>query len=201
MTYTTAEELELGRRIQRGDVEARNLLVEANLQVVRANVRRFRGRGVDDEDLRSEGHLGLVRAAEDYDPDYGVRFSTHAHYRVRESMRMAVANQSRTIRVPHHAQRKGRDPFKVSSLDHDVSDQEYEDDDRIAQLVDAVRRLPQVRREVIERSFGLHHGGPETLDAIARRMNCSRDRVRTLRTTTIERLNLDVRPLLAILAG
>ncbi len=96
------EEFELARRIAGGDCEARNRLVQANLGLVGTIAREFRGRGLDYEDLKAEGNLGLIRAAEEFNPRFGTRFSTYAAYWIKQAIRHALINTTSTIRVPAH---------------------------------------------------------------------------------------------------
>ena len=84
------------------DREARNQLVEANLGLVVNVARKFQGRGMVLEDLIGEGNLGLIRAAEKFDPRFGASFSTYAVYWVRDSIGRALMNTASTIRVPAH---------------------------------------------------------------------------------------------------
>jgi RNA polymerase primary sigma factor len=85
-----------------GDQAARNRLVLANLGLVMTIARKFQGHGLALEDLVGEGNLGLIRAAEDFDPDYGTRFTTYAGYWVRQAIRDALINRTATIRLPAH---------------------------------------------------------------------------------------------------
>jgi RNA polymerase primary sigma factor len=92
----------LAARIADGDREARNLLVKANLGLVRRVARRYVGRGLAIDDLVGEGNLGLIRAAEEFDPEGGASFSTYATYWIKQSILSAVMNTADTIRVPAH---------------------------------------------------------------------------------------------------
>jgi len=104
---TLGEELELGRRIRTGDGHARNELIEANLHVVEQVLPKYVAKkGVLADDLKQEGHLGLLRASDSYDPKFGVPFATHARSWVKECMRMHVVNCGHAIRVPHQTTRK-----------------------------------------------------------------------------------------------
>jgi RNA polymerase primary sigma factor len=94
------QERELAYRIEGGDAEARDHLVRANLRLVVSVVRGYTGRGLGIEDLIAEGNLGLLRAAEDFDPSMNTRFSTYATYWVKQSIKRALMNTAKTVRVP-----------------------------------------------------------------------------------------------------
>lgn len=92
----------LAERIARGDVEARNTLVQANLRLVASVARQYLGRGLSLDDLIGEGNLGLIRAAEDFDPAYETSFTTYATCRIREAIMAGLDRTATTIRVPGH---------------------------------------------------------------------------------------------------
>ena len=94
------EERSLAYRIESGDAEARDHLVRANLRLVVNIARSFTGKGLDLPDLIAEGNLGLLRAAEAFDPGMNTRFSTYASYWIRQSMKRAVINTGKMIRLP-----------------------------------------------------------------------------------------------------
>ena len=94
------QEIELGKRVQAGDKEAGNQLVKANLRLVLKIAKEYQNLGLEYLDLVSEGNLGLIRAAEKFDPEYGCRFSTLCAIWVRQFIRRALANQGRTVRLP-----------------------------------------------------------------------------------------------------
>jgi RNA polymerase sigma factor (sigma-70 family) len=94
----------LARRARGGDAEARRRLVEANLRLVVHVARRYANRGLPLPDLIEEGNLGLLRAAEKFDPDRGTRFATYAVWWVRQAVVRALANQARTVRLPAHVE-------------------------------------------------------------------------------------------------
>ncbi len=94
------EELELAARIEQGDVEARDRMVRANLRLVVNISRGYTGKGLGLQDLIEEGNLGLLRAVEGFDPEVGTRFSTYASYWIKQSIKRALINSAKTIRIP-----------------------------------------------------------------------------------------------------
>jgi RNA polymerase primary sigma factor len=103
---TAVEEVSLARRIERGDEAARRKLIESNLRLVVNIARRHNGRGLPLLDLIQEGNLGLMRAVDKFDYRRGYKFSTYATWWIRQAVSRALADQSRTIRVPVHMAEK-----------------------------------------------------------------------------------------------
>jgi RNA polymerase primary sigma factor len=99
---TAEQERELSRRIALGDRGARERLIRSNLRLVIKIARAFAGRGMDLDDLVGEGNLGLIRAAERFDPEAGIRFGTYAGYWIKEAIHRALNDTASTIRVPAH---------------------------------------------------------------------------------------------------
>jgi len=99
---TAAEECELATAIARGDGDARTRMIQANLRLVVRIARDYVGRGMVFEDLIGEGNLGLIRAAEEFEPRFRTRFSTYASYWIKQSIRHALINTTSTIRLPAH---------------------------------------------------------------------------------------------------
>ena len=103
---TAADEVALAKRVERGDLEAKERMINANLRLVVSIAKRYRGHGVPFLDLIQDGVIGLNRAVEKFDWRKGYKFSTYATWWIRQACQRSVANQSATIRIPVHVQER-----------------------------------------------------------------------------------------------
>ena len=149
---TSEQEIDLARRVEQGDKEAKRQLEEANLRLVVSIAKHYTGHGMSLMDLIQEGSLGLIRAVEKYDYKKGFRFSTYATWWIRQSITRAIADQGRTIRIPVHmveninkVNRSARD--LVQKLGRDPSPEELARETHMS--VDRIREIQRISREPV----------------------------------------------------
>ena len=153
------EERDLSRRSHEGDAEARRQLIESNLRLVISIAKKYRGRGVPFEDLIQEGNAGLIRAVEKFDPEMGNRFSTYATWWIRQAVTRAIADHSRTVRLPAHVVdslyrlRRAENALSIE-LGRDATEEELAE--RLGIRTEETRRLREVSQPIssINSRFG-----------------------------------------------
>ena len=126
---TPAEEIELAQRIERGDLVAKERMINSNLRLVVSVARKYQGQGLPLGDLVQEGMLGLIRAVEKFDWRKGFRFSTYGTLWIRQAIQRGLENTSRTIRLPVHMSQRARKVAKFErqlalKLGHEPSNEE-----------------------------------------------------------------------------
>src|SRR5919109_1079493 len=163
---TAADEVELSKRIERGDMEAKRRMIECNLRLVVSIAKNYRNQGLPFLDLIQEGMFGLIRAVEKFEWQRGLKFSTYATWWIRQAVARAIADKARTIRVPVHV---------VERMQKEALDR-------------ALESLPERDRRVLELRYGLRGEEPHTLEHIGRRLGITRERVRQIEIESLARL-------------
>ena len=178
---TEEQEKALSARIKAGDQRALNKLVEANLRFVVAIARQYQGKGLDMEDLVSEGNIGLMKAAAKFDGERGLRFVNYAVVFVRQQIEKALKMESDEQRVESKADGQTR------SVDAPLSDERVYNASVEAAVERALRSLNERESRVVNAYFGL---GQErlTMQEIADEMQLKRERVRQIRDRAVRRL-------------
>src|SRR3954466_16255464 len=164
---SAAEEVELAKRIEEGDEEAKERMINSNLRLVVSLAKRYQGQDLPLLDLIQEGILGLIRAAEKFDWRRGYKFSTYATFWIRQAIQRGIANKARTIRIPVHIGQRER---KVARIERELqnsrgpppSDEEVAKEaeisvDDIEEIRDAARAVTSLDRPIGEdgdASFG-----------------------------------------------
>src|SRR5947209_14922105 len=157
---TAAEEIELAKRIERGDLAAKERMINANLRLVVSQARRYQGHGLPMEDLVQEGMLGLIRAVEKFDWRRGFKFSTYGTLWIRQAIQRGLQNHGRTIRLPVHVAQRQTKVRKVESelstklgrepTDEEIAAEAKLDVDEVAELRELTRGLTSLDQPVGE---------------------------------------------------
>jgi RNA polymerase primary sigma factor len=133
---TAAEEVELAKRIERGDMAAKDRMINCNLRLVVSIAKRYQTQGITLGDLVQEGVLGLIRATEKFDWRKGFKFSTYATWWIRQAVQRGVANKARTIRIPVHVVEREQKVARarrelVATLERDPTPEEISDHSKL----------------------------------------------------------------------
>lgn len=146
---TPAEEIQLARRIKKGDAKAREHMIKANLRLVVKIARDYEGYGLPLLDLINEGNIGLMKGVERFDPSKGAKLSTYAAWWIKQGIKRALANQSKTIRLPVHVVDKLFHLRRASARMEDILGREPTDEELADELGYAVARVRQWRKAAI----------------------------------------------------
>ena len=153
---TPQEEIELAARIKKGDKKAREHMIKANLRLVVKIARDYEGIGLPLLDLISEGNIGLMKAVERFDPAKGGKLSTYGSWWIKQSIKRALANQSKTIRLPVHLVDKIAKMRRIALRLHEELGREPTDDELADEMGVPTARVAQMRMAAIR---------PASLDA------------------------------------
>jgi RNA polymerase primary sigma factor len=154
------EERALAHRIRGGDTTARDQMVRANLRLVVNIARGYTGKGLDLSDLIEEGNLGLLHAAECFDPDMNTRFSTYAGFWIKQSMRRAVINSGKTIRLPAYMVILLADWRRANAELREKLGRPPTPDEMAQRL-----NLPKKKMQLIKKALRVYNANPQTVQA------------------------------------
>jgi RNA polymerase primary sigma factor len=153
---TADEERTLAYRIQAGDAAARDLMVRANLRLVVNIARSYHRGGLGLEDLIAEGNLGLLRAAEAFDPDMNTRFSTYASYWIRQSIKRGLVNTAKTIRLPNYVVELLADWRRATAALQDELGRPPTEEETAARI-----GLPRKKLRIVKKALRIHSATPQ----------------------------------------
>jgi RNA polymerase primary sigma factor len=150
------EEKSLAYRIEDGDSEARDHLVRANLRLVVNIARSYQGKGLALQDLIAEGNLGLLRAVEGYDPSMNTRFSTYASFWIKQSMKRAVVNTAKTVRLPAYMVQLLTEWRRASARLQEELGRAATEEEIASRL-----KLPKKKLAIIKKAIRIYNAGPQ----------------------------------------
>src|SRR3954453_12909697 len=151
------EEKMLARRIEEGDSEARDRMVRANLRLVVNIARSYTGKGLALQDLIEEGNLGLLRAVEGFDPSMNTRFSTYASYWIKQSIKRALVNTAKTIRIPAYmVELLAKWRRATSKLQEEMGRPPTQEE--VAKSLD----LPKKKLNIIKKAIRVYNSAPQS---------------------------------------
>ncbi|MEY4394613.1 MAG: sigma-70 family RNA polymerase sigma factor [Gemmataceae bacterium] len=153
---TADEEKQLAYRIETGDAEARDRMVRANLRLVVNIARSYTGKGLALQDLIEEGNLGLLRAVEGFDPTMNTRFSTYASYWIKQSIKRALVNTAKTIRVPAYMVELLAKWRRATAILHDELGRPPTHEE-IAKVLE----LPKKKLNIIKKAIKVYQSSPQ----------------------------------------
>src|SRR6266487_3788832 len=167
---TLQEEIELAGKIKKGDAAARERMINANLRLVVTIARDYANLGLPLLDLISEGNIGLTKAVERFEPIKGAKLSTYAMWWIKQSIKRALANQSKTIRVPVHLADKIAKVRRVSlqmsdELGRDPTDDELGQDFGITR--ERIRQLQNIALAKLRRALSKKEDLPDVAERVA----------------------------------
>jgi RNA polymerase primary sigma factor len=146
---TPDEEVKLARRIHRGDKKAREHMIRANLRLCVKIARDYEHHGVPLLDLVNEGNIGLMKAVDYFDPTKGAKFSTYGSWWIKQAIKRAVANQSRTIRIPIHLRDRIAHFWRTHSSLHNELGREPSDEEIADEMGLPINRIRKMRRAML----------------------------------------------------
>jgi RNA polymerase primary sigma factor len=215
---TAEEEVLLAERIKNGDPEARSHMIRANLRLVVKIAQDYANYGMPVTDLISEGNIGLMKAVERFDPEKGGKLSTYAAWWIKQSIKRALANQSKTIRLPVHmvdkiAKMRRIAAMLTEALGREPTDEELADEIGVPRRKLAMLRpldmlsdknlhgeldgllsvLDERERRIIDERFGLNGRKALTLEEVGREFGVTRERIRQLQNSALTKMRRALR--------